>query len=139
MHAALPVVIVPLLEWFDQPGWGGCAHALGVGTVVRRDPTAEGGAPSRDAIERALRNATSSAAQARAAAVSRALRTESGVDVALDALENSLAKRVRDRAAARGATAASLLTEESARMVRRDCLVYQRARELGGAQCHVGR
>ena len=41
MHAALPVVIIPLLEWFDQPGWGGCAHALGVGTIVRRDPNAE--------------------------------------------------------------------------------------------------
>ena len=61
-------------------------------------------------MERALRVATSSAARARARAVSRALHAENGTDVALDALETSLAKRVRGHAAARGASEASLLT-----------------------------
>ena len=135
MHAALPVVVIPLLDWFDQPGWGERARALGAGGVVRRG--ANGEAPPSADIALALDAATSESAQRRVAEVADALASECGTDVALDALEGSLAARLLDCGRARrrksgGDTRGggkAVLTEAAAEMVARTCVAHRRREE----------
>lgn len=86
-QSGVPSVIVPILRFFDQPGWGDTAEGAGIGVRVRGDPTVP-------TLVEALRRVTPVMAT-RAAEVGATLRREDGVTAAVQQLESCLCARVK--------------------------------------------
>jgi len=88
VHAGIPCVVVPILRFFDQAGWGATAENKGIGVCVR-------GTPSSDAIQAALEHVLTDTVVAQAKEVGAEVQGESGLVRAVEQLEWCLCARLR--------------------------------------------
>ena len=116
--SGVPSVVVPILKFFDQPGWAETVAGQGIGAHVK-------GRPTVDAIGAALASVlaepgSGDGAPSRARAMGAELRKEDGVAEALDRLETCLCARFKQ--------APHMFTPAAQTMCERHCIACRAAK-----------